>query len=121
MCATFSIVVDVPLSLVRMTLSGFFSPADVTRFVEARNTAHRDLRCAANEHLTLVDIRGMQIQSQEAVNEFQAVMSAPATASKRIAFVVSKSLARLQVQRAAVNRPANFFLSMEEAEAWLLK
>jgi hypothetical protein len=46
-----------------------------------------------NQHLTLVDIREMQIQSQEAVNEFQAVMSASGTASKRIALVLSKSFA----------------------------
>lgn len=120
MCATFSITVDVPLSLVRMTLTGFFSPADVARFVEARDAAHRQLRSLPNQHVTLVDIRSMQIQSQEAVQEFQLVMSSPETASRRIAFVVSKSLARIQAQRAAVHRPANYFANVEDAEEWLV-
>jgi response regulator of citrate/malate metabolism len=120
MSGQFSIHVDVDRHLVRVTMAGFFSPADVARFVEVRDAEHRKLRCGINEHFTLVDIRAMQIQSQEAVAEFQRVLSAPATASKRIAFVVAKSLARLQIQRAAEGRPANYFASVEDAEHWLL-
>lgn len=120
MSGQFSIAVDVERHLVRVAMAGFFDRADVARFVEARDAEHRKLRSAANEHFTLVDIRAMQIQSQDAVSEFQRVLSAPETASKRIAFVVAKSLARLQIQRAAEGRPANYFSDVEDAEHWLL-
>ncbi len=120
MPAVFSIDVDVPLNLVRMTLSGFFTPEDVARFVRERDDAHRLLLSAPNQHLTLVDMRGMQIQSQDAVTEFQRVLSSPVTKSRRIAFVVAKSLARLQIQRVAASRSASYFMAMDEAEAWLL-
>ena len=120
MDANFSIQVGVGLSLVRITLRGFFEPADVARFVAARDLAHQQLRCGPNEHLTLVNITDMQIQSQESVIEFQRVLSTPETASKRIAFVVAKSLARSQIQRAAQARSAGYFQSTEEAEHWLL-
>ena len=103
-----------------MELGGFFATGDVARFVAARDLAHRQLRCAPNQHLTLVDMRQMQIQSQDAVAEFQKVLASPATASKRIAFVIAASLSRLQLQRAARGRETFLFKTPEEAEAWLL-
>ncbi|GAA0675399.1 hypothetical protein GCM10009102_29560 [Sphingomonas insulae] len=101
-------------------MSGFFSPADICRFSEARDDAHHMLRCGPNEHVTLVDIRGMQIQGQESVAEFAALLSRKEHASKRIAFVVSQSLARLQIQRAASGRDAGYFIDDPiAAEQWL--
>lgn len=121
MPAHFSIDVDASLHLVRMKMEGFFAPQDIARFVEARDLAHQQLRSLPNEHVTLVDITGMDIQSQDAVTEFQRVLSSPATASRRIAFVVALSLARGQIRRAARGRTAEFFATTEEAERWLLE
>jgi hypothetical protein len=117
----FSIDVDVPRSLVRITMSGFFEPEDIGRFVAARDLAHRQLTCGRNEHLTLVDIRGMHIQSQESVGQFAKLLGNPQFASKCIAFVVTQSLARMQIQRAAAGRGAGFFIDDPvAAEQWLL-
>ncbi|MFK3890658.1 hypothetical protein [Sphingomonas sp. NPDC079357] len=111
--------VDPQRDLVRITLAGFFSPDDVARFVAARDAAHQQLRCAPNAHATLVDMRAMQIQSQETVAAFQQVLADPRYTSRRLSFVVARSLARLQIKRAASEREAAYFTTVEEAEAWV--
>lgn len=112
--------VDPVRSLIRITLGGFFEPADVQRLVRERDAAHLLLRCAPNRHLTLVDMREMQIQPQASVEAFHAVLADPRTASRKLAFVAARSLARSQVKRAAEGRNAAYFATVEEAEAWLL-
>lgn len=117
----FSIVVDPALDLVTMEMSGFFRPADVQAFEAARNEAHRQLKCGKNRHLTLVDMRQMLIQSQDAVVEFQRVLNNPASQSRKIAIVVSQTLARMQIERAAERRDVQFFTDgTAEARRWLL-
>lgn len=119
---TYSFDVDVKRSMVRITMSGFFSPADVEQFAADRNQAHRLLRSASNQHVTLIDMRRMEIQSQESVVAFQRVLSDPATISRKIAFVVTRSLARLQIKRAAADRRAGYFEDdLAAAERWLLE
>jgi hypothetical protein len=120
MKAHFSISVDVPRSLVIITMAGFFEADDVDRFVVARNHAHRQLTCGANQQVSLIDIRAMDIQAQDSVAAFQKVLLDPARASRRLAFVVPQSLARMQIRRAADRREAGYFLTLEEAEHWLM-
>lgn len=119
MHATLSIDVDVEHDLIVIEMGGFFGPDDISGFVGARNKAHRKLSCGPNQHVTLVDIRNMSIQAQESVSNFAAVLANPRYASKRLAFVVSRSLARLQVKRAAEGREARYFTCPEEAASWL--
>ena len=120
MTPSFFIDVDPSRNLIRITMSGFFSPDDVNRFIEARDNAHRQLRCGPNEHLTLVDIRDMHIQSQDVVEAFATLLSKPECRSKRIAFVVTQSLARLQIKRAASGRGAGYFNEdAAAAESWV--
>ncbi len=118
--AAFSIDVDASRSLVRIEMSGFFAVEDIVRFVAARDQAHRLLKCAPNGHVTLVDIRGMKIQSQDSVESFKHVLNNPKFASRRLAVVVAQSLARMQIKRAASERDAQYFDSIEGAESWLL-
>jgi len=118
--AAFTIAVDVERSLVRIAMSGFFEREDIGRFLVERHEAHARLRCGPNEHLTLNDLREMKIQSQEAVAEFQAMLGAPEYRSKRLAFVVSPTLARSQLLRALDGRDARCFETIASAEAWLL-
>lgn len=119
MDARFSIHVDAGRHLVRANLSGFFTVEDIARFVVVRDRVHRDLKCAQGEHVTVVDVRNMQIQSQESVAQFQRMLANPASQGRKIAFVVSLSLARMQAQRAAGERTAAYFSSVEAAEEWL--
>ncbi len=107
------------MSLVWITIGGFFELHDIERFAAARDAEHRRLRCGPNQHLTLVDMRQMQIQKQGSVEAFTRLLGDPSFISRRLAFVVSVGLARSQIQRAAAGRDARFFSSMEDAEAWL--
>ncbi len=118
--AAFSIDVDASTNIVKIEMSGFFATEDIVRFVAARDQSHRLLTCGPNQHGTLVDIRGMKIQSQDSVESFKHVLNNPRFASKRLAIVVAQSLARMQIKRAASTREACYFDSVEQAEAWLL-
>jgi len=120
MQSEFNITVDPDHDLVRITLRGFFEMADIERFLIARDKAHKQLRSAPNQHATLVDIRDMKIQSQEIVAAFRHVLANPAHQSRRLAFVIASTLARMQVIRAVDEREARYFGTMEEAEAWVL-
>ncbi|MGA1800206.1 STAS/SEC14 domain-containing protein [Sphingomonas sp. 4RDLI-65] len=121
MTPRFEIVADPKLDLVTITMGGFFAQPDIDAFEQARDVAHRELRCGPNEHVTLVDIREMLIQSQAAIEGFQRVLNNHATKSKRIAIVTSKTLARMQVERAAERRDVGYFSGEpSEAKKWLL-
>lgn len=120
MDAIYKIEVDPVNNILRQYLAGFFEPADVERFVADRNAAFGQLTCGPNQHMALVDARHVKIQQQDVVQAFQAVLSNPPLRSRKLAFVVSKSLACQQLRRAASGRDARFFNSVAEAEAWLL-
>lgn len=101
-------------------MAGLFTPADLDAFLEARRHAHAALRCGPNQHLTINDLRGMKIQSQETVAYFRELLADPAYRSRRLAFVAAPTLARSQLMRALDGRDARCFDDPVEAEAWLL-
>jgi hypothetical protein len=123
--ATFDVTADPVWGMLRITMGGFFAPGDIARFTAAIGDGLARLKTAPNQHRTLVDIRHMDIQAGEAVAEFQRILANPRTASPCIAFVVAKSLAAMQVRRAASSRAASsraacYFDTVEAAETWLL-
>jgi hypothetical protein len=120
MKAEFSFDVDPLHDLVRIRMGGFFRPDDIANFLAARRAAHQALRCAPNAHLTINDIRRMEIQSQDIVDAFQAMLAAPDYRSRRLALVVANTLARSQAIRALESRDARWFEDPAKAEAWLL-
>ncbi len=120
MTASFSFRVEPSHDLVRIRMSGLFTPADIQAFLEARRHAHEELRCGPNQHLTLNDLRGMKIQSQESVAAFRELLANPVYKSRRLAFVAAPTLARSQLMRALNGRDARCFDDPDEAEAWLL-
>lgn len=119
MSATFSFDIDKARSLVRITMAGLFTPADIRDFLDERRVAHARLDCGPNMHLTLNDVRGMKIQPQESVAGFQEMLAAPEYRSRRLAFVAARTLARSQLMRALSNREARCFEDIAHAEAWL--
>lgn len=119
MAGSYSFDIDERRDLVLMTLGGFFSPGEIEAFDDARRLAYRQLRCAPNQHVTLIDMRETVIQSQDAVDAFTRSIGDPETRSRKVAFVVSKSLARLQVKRVAADRDAGYFTTLADAERWL--
>ncbi|MES2054618.1 MAG: hypothetical protein V4564_01650 [Pseudomonadota bacterium] len=121
MNGTFSIDVDPSRDLIRIRMSGFFTPARIGDFLAARRAAHARLRCGPNQHVTINDLREMKIQSQDVVGHFHSVLADPAYRSRRLAFVVASSLARMQLIRAIGSRSAQCFTDPGEAEAWLFE
>lgn len=119
MSADFAIDVDAARDLVRIRMSGFFTPEDIDAFLAARAVAHTQLRCDPNQHLTLNDLSDMKIQSQDSVEMFRAMLADPAYRSRRLAFVIGRTLARTQLQRALDRRTARCFDDNWAAEAWL--
>jgi sulfite reductase beta subunit-like hemoprotein len=119
MDANFAFDVDPRRDLVRITMSGFFQPADIVRYERARELAFARLRCAPNRHLTLCDVSAMKIQTQDVVNEFARLVADPRFVSRRMAFVTGSSLARLQTRRVAERDTIAYFSDLAAAEAWL--
>jgi hypothetical protein len=120
MAADFTFEVDRDRDLIRVVLSGFFAEDELHAFLDARRDAHAQLRCKPNQHLALVDIRGMKIQSQHAVEGFRDLLGDARYHARRLAFVVSPTLARSQLSRALASRAVRFFSDRQPAERWLL-
>ena len=119
MSAQYQIDVEPKRNLVKIRMAGFFTERDIEGFLAARRLAHAKLRCGPNEHVTVNDIRDMKIQSQEIVEAFRTMLAEPEYRSRRLAFVVSPTLARTQVIRAIAGRDARCFEDSWAAEAWL--
>jgi hypothetical protein len=121
MDASFSFAIDRPLGLIRIVMTGLFTVEDVAGFVAARREAHAALGCAPNQHLTLTDVREMNIQPQETVAAFHRLLADRQYRSRRLAFLVSPTLARSQLMRALAGRYSRCFDDPRAAEAWLLE
>lgn len=119
MSANFTIDVEPERNLVRIRMSGFFTTDDIGAFLAERAEAHARLVCGPNQHLTLNDLREMKIQAQESVENFRAMLADPAYRSRRLAFVMGRTLARTQLFRALDQRYARCFEDVPTAEAWL--
>ncbi len=116
MDASFSIDPDPRLNLMRVRMTGFFSPADVQSFSAAYRAGLMTLR---PNQLTIVDITEMKIQAQDIVGAFAGLMATPEIRSRKLAFVCGSTLARLQAQRLTDRPGVEFFRTVEDAEAWL--
>ena len=120
MRAEITIDIDVVRSLVRTRLAGFFDDAAIADFLAQRRQAFQRLRCAPNQHLSLTDVRDMAIQTQSVVSRWHQVLADPGYRSRKLAFVVASTLARMQLQRAIGSRDAQVFTDPGEAERWVL-
>lgn len=119
MSADFTIDVEPERDLVRIRMRGFFAPEDIEAFLAERARAHARLTCGPNQHLTLNDLREIKIQAQESVEMFRTMLADPAYRSRRLAFVMGRTLARTQLNRALDQRYARCFEDTVTAEAWL--
>ena len=116
--ASYSIDLDLPRDLVRIRMSGFFNLEDISRFQAELKAAHGRLGYR-DKPLTIIDISGMAIQTQEVTARWGAFLANPAHRSRRLAFVVAPTLARVQLKRALRDRDARVFSNTAEAEEWL--
>lgn len=115
--ASYSVTPDKSRNLVRVKMAGFFDQEGVQEFAATYRQVLSHLK--APGHLTLVDITGMNIQAQDIAGAFAALLASPDVRSRRLAFVCSSSLARLQAQRLTDREGVEFFDRMGDAEDWL--
>lgn len=120
MAAHFTVRAEPSRDLIRITMSGFFTPDDIQAFYDARAAEHARLTCGPNQHVTLNDVSTMKVQAQDVVAAFQSLLADPAYRSRKLAFVVNRTLARSQLMRALNGRTAKCFENRVEAEQWLL-
>ncbi|WP_010544807.1 hypothetical protein [Sphingomonas elodea] len=115
--------VDRSQRLVTVTLSGVPSPEDVGWIAEEVRAAILVLGPDAGRHRTLYDVRGVHVLPQ-ATADFVLKNFADTEMSvwaRRLAFVASTMLTRMQIRRIVEVRPgAMLFETVEEARAWLL-
>ena len=114
---TFSFSPDRDRRLMRISMSGFFLPPDVARFAAALAIEFALLGPGFNPHVSLIDIRGMQIQTQESVEAFGRVLASPTYAASRRGFVIEPGLARMQIKRIATTREPRYFEDVAACEA----
>ncbi len=106
-------------NLIRLTMGGFFDGATIQQLRAELVEAVASLSCPPNDHVTLCDIRQMDIQSQERVGDFSRLVGSEDLRSRKLAFVTAKSLARLQAKRLTSREGVDFFTDIDTALAWL--
>lgn len=121
MSAKFTFEVDPAHDLVRIVMRGLFMPVHVSDFFEARKIAHRRLRCAPGTHVTLTDLRGLEMVPHDTADAFAALLTDPLSRARRLAFLVTPTLVRSQLIRVLAGRTGRLFTDAAEAEAWLLE
>lgn len=109
------------LSLIRIVMGGFFDSATIVRMRTDLGKAIATLSCRANDHITLCDIRAMNIQSQEQVGEFSRLVGSGDIRSRRLAFVTATGLARIQARRLTNREGVEFFSDPDAALTWLCR
>ncbi|WP_313536569.1 hypothetical protein [Sphingomonas sp.] len=119
----FRVEVERELRLVVVTLAGVPSPEDVGWIAEEARAAILTLGDDAGQHRTLYDVRGVHVLPQ-ATADFVLKNFADTEMThwaRRLAFVASTMMTRLQLRRIVEVRPgAMLFDDFETARAWLL-
>lgn len=119
MSAEFAIETRPDRTLLDVRMTGFFTLDDVQRYRSAITAASRELGGDPGQQLMLCDISGMRIQTQDVVEAFRQNMADPLYARRRVALIVSATLARTQAQRVIGRRDARMFTCRADAERWL--
>lgn len=119
MTECFQIRSDVARSLLRISMTGFWSERDVFDFIAAEQAAAAALPCKKGEHLVLADLSDLKIQSQATVALFQDFIRTPTLRSRKLAMVGGKGIAWMQIRRMMVRESIAAFADINSAEFWL--
>lgn len=120
-----SIQVDLDRKLIDLRIGGLIGPEDAAWIGEELRAAIRALGPDVGKHVTLYDGSGVPVVPQETVELIKNTLDNPAVRAiwaRKIAFVVSTALARMQAQRLrAVRADIGIFDDRESAIAWLME
>lgn len=119
MPASYTVTAHPERDLIRITLAGFFDMAGFADFARARDAAYARLRCAPNQHDTLVDVRDLKIQARDIFEAFRAMVANGTIRARRLALVTGDTAIRIQVRRLIDRDDIRCFADLAAAEAWL--
>ena len=108
--------------LVRATMGGFLTVADVEQFSVDEQAAVREMGFGSGEFDLLVVTLGSVVQTQDVMEAFAQLLANSPLKARKIATVRNGALTKMQSRR-LVNVRSNYqvFDTVEEAEAWLLE
>ena len=119
------IEIDRERNLVRVTLSGFFSPEVAHISTMEVRMAIQSLGSAIGQHVTLYDMREVKAAPNETVELLRMGFSNPVYRplwARKVAFVADSPLLRRQLDRIREARPdMRIYADAEAALAWLLE
>lgn len=121
MAGSWTITTEPNRRLLRLTLAGQFTLADVAAMDRERQRAIGTLRCGFNKHLALCDVHATELSTPEVAAALQQAIGQPLFRAKRCAMVISGAVARIQARRVVGRDDIAFFEMPEEAEAWLMR
>lgn len=116
----FSINHDPAHGVLRLTLTGYWSPPTLKAFADQLLLVAGKLKVARIPFGVLSDSRHFDVQSADVSDGFTRLMaSAGRVHDGRTAIVVGSMINKLQAERAMGSTRLRVFLDMAEAEAWL--
>ncbi|WP_375398887.1 hypothetical protein [uncultured Sphingomonas sp.] len=125
---TYLIELDPRKNYMRLTFSGYMDHATLDRFEQELAAAFERMPLEGGrpgDYLLLNDARASNVQSQDITARFQACIAQYGPLVRRIAMLMSQSplemmqAKRVQAKRVAAGHGTAFFLSEEDALAWL--
>ncbi len=118
----FTIQIDERRREAHYSVSGFWTPADMTRFQSALLEKGKALFLSGQGFSVLGDMSGLAVQDRVMAGSMEFLMKEGTKLGvKRQAFVITSALLKLQFER--IIDPANtqIFATKNEAVAWLRK
>ena len=117
-----TLTVDRARRLFNFSAEGFFDVEGVASLAAQKAAALQSLGGRAGDHVSIVDVTGCRIQSQDVVAAFSDMIADCAIASRKVAFVASPGCQmRLQVRRMTRDRDASgLFDDVDSAKRWVL-
>jgi hypothetical protein len=108
--------------LVRATMDGLLTVADVEQFSADEQAAVREMGLASGEFDLLVETLGSVVQTLEVMEAFAELLARSPLKARKIATVRQGALTRMQSRRIG-NVRSNYevFGTVEEANSWLLE
>jgi hypothetical protein len=116
----FEVRYDPAARLLRWTMRGFWTMADVAAFAQSMRAATKPLGAPPHSYDGLCDSRDFPVQSGEvsaALGEIDRIGGA--MRKGRFAIVVGSAMNKLQAQRTLKGEGIRVFLVLDDALAWL--
>ena len=118
MAPNYLVQMDEARGLLRLTVTGFWTPAMAAAFLAEWSAATFPLRRANRPFAVIADCRNFAVQSEEVGAPIAAYLSGSENPGRR-AILMSSVLGKMQAQRAIDHPDVGVFMSESDAMSWL--